>query len=117
MKKGLNFIFYAFFTLVYGGAFSLGMTCLGHLLGIAMAMALDGESVIRQYPRFIPFCIILGALCLIALIALAVLNVKFSEKLNYTKPVWIIQFVCAAVLSVPMMKIWSMTFDFLRKTL
>lgn len=115
MKKSLNFVFYSLFTAIYACFFSLGVACLLQLLGVALGVALDGQTVIRQYPRLIPFCFIVGIICLIALIVLAFLNAKFSKKLNYTKTVWIIQFVCAFVISIPMIKVWEMLLGFLQK--
>lgn len=115
MKKPLYFVFYSLFTAFYACFFSLGVACLLQLFGVALGVALDGQTVIQQYPRLIPFCLIVGFICLIALIALAFLNAKFSKKLNYTRRVWIIQFVCAFVASLPFIKVWAITFEFLRK--
>ena len=115
MKKSLNFVFYSLFTAFYAIFFSLGLACLLQLFGVALGVALDGQTVIQQYPRLIPFCLIVGVICLVALIALAFLNAKFSKKLNYTKAVWIIQFVCAFVISIPMIKVWEMLLGFLQK--
>ena len=115
MKKGSNFVLYSLFTAFYAIFFSLGLACLLQLFGVALGVAIDGSAVIRQYPRLIPFCLIVGIICLIALIALAFLNAKFSKKLNYTKPVWIIQFICAFVISIPMIKVWEMLLGFLQK--
>jgi hypothetical protein len=115
MKKTLNFVLYSLFTAFYAAFFSLGLACLLQLLGVALGVAIDGSAVIRQYPRLIPFCLIVGIICLIALIALGFLNAKFSKKLNYTKAVWIIQSACAAIVSVPMIMLWERLFEFLQK--
>ena len=115
MKKSLNSVFYSLFTAFYAIFFSLGMACLLQLFGVALGVAIDGSAVIRQYPRLIPFCLIVGVICLVALIALAFLNAKFSKKLDYTRRVWIIQFVCAAIVSVPMIMLWERLFEFLQK--
>ena len=115
MKNSLKFTLYSIFTAFYACFLSLGAACLLQLLGVALGAALDGRSVIRQYPRLIPFCFIVGLVCLTALIALAFLNAKFSKKLNYTRRVWIIQFICAAVVSVPMIMLWERVFEFLQK--
>ena len=115
MKKSLNFVFYSLFTAFYACFFSLGLACLLQLFGVALGVAIDGSTVIRQYPRLIPFCLIVGFVCLTALIALAFLNAKFSKKLDYTRRVWIIQFVCAAVVSVPLIMLWEMLLGFLQK--
>lgn len=115
MKKSLNFVFYSLFTAFYAIFFSLGLVCLWQLFGVALGVAIDGSAVIRQYPRLIPFCLIVGVICLVALIALVFLNAKFSKKLDYTRNVWIIQFACAAIVSVPMIMLWARLFEFLQK--
>ena len=115
MKKSLNFVLYSLFTAFYACFFSLGVACLLQLFGVALGVALDGQTVIQQYPRLIPFCLIVGIICLIALIALAFLNAKFSKKLNYTRRVWIIQFICAFAASIPIIKMWEIMFGFLQK--
>ena len=115
MKNPLNLIFYSLFTLFYAGFFSLGMMCLLNFFGLAFSISLDGPSAIEAFPRFTLFCILVGLFCLIALVFLVILNIKFSEKLNYEKRTWIIQSVCALVLSVPLLKVWELLFDFLQK--
>ena len=117
MKKVSHLIQYSLFTVSYAGFFSLGMMCLLNLLGMAFSISLDGPSAIEEFPRFTFFCILVGLFCLIALIFLVILNINFSEKLNYRKRTWIIQSICAFVLSVPLLKIWEMLFDFLQKAL
>ena len=101
------------FSLATAVFFSLGMSCLLHLLSLAMATSLDSSA---QYPRFVPFCIVLGIVATIGLIAMLILNAKVSEKFNLTKSVWIFAYIFAFVLSVPMLKLWEMLFDFLQKT-
>ena len=115
MKKPLNFGLYSLFTAFYTAFFSLGLACLWQLFGVALGVAIDGSAVIRQYPRLIPFCFIVGFVCLTALIALAFLNAKLSKKLYYTRNVWIIQFACAFVISIPMIKLWEMLLGILQK--
>ena len=93
--------------------FSLGMSCLLHLLSLAMAISLDSSA---QYPRFIPFCIILGTVASLGLIAMLILNIKASEKLCFTKSGWLFEYISSFILSVPMIKLWEMLFRFLQKT-
>ena len=116
MKKHPQIFLYPLFTLLYAGFFSVGAKCLLDLLGCVMAMSLDGKSVAEQYPRYIPFCLVVGLLSLGALVLLAALNIKFRKKLKYNQTVWIIQFVCAFVISIPMIKVWELLFDFLQET-
>ena len=92
--------------------FSLGIECLLNLLSLSMAISLD--SVVK-YPRFIPFCIVLGIVALLGLIAMLILNIKASEKLGFTKTIWIFEYVFALVLSLPLMNLWEMLFDFFTK--
>ena len=113
MKKILLFIAFA---LLYAAFFSLGLECLWNLFGIAMAIALDGSSVAKQYPRFIPFCMIVGLGALVLLIATCVLNLKMSEKYGLTKKIWWIQSIFSLVISFPMVKVWELLFEFLQRT-
>ena len=117
MKNPLNFISYFLFTLFYAGFFSLGMMCLLNLLAEAFGSALPNESAIDEFPKFILFYILVGLFSLVALVFLAILNIKFSDKLNYGKRTWIIQSICAFVLSIPLLKVWELLFDFLQKAL
>ena len=93
--------------------FSLGIECLLHLLSLSMAISLDS---VAKYPRFIPFCIVLGIVALLGFVVMFVLNIKASEKLNFTKTIWIFEYTLALVLSIPMIKIWEMLFEFLQKS-
>ena len=92
--------------------FSLGMECLLSLLGYTMAISLDSSV---QFSRFIPFCIVLGIVALLGLIAILILNIKDSEKIGFTKTIWIFEYAFALVLSIPMIKIWETLFEFLQK--
>ena len=112
VRTALYFLFGIFQAAFLG----LGMTCLLNLLGVALAVSLDGRSVIAQYPRFIPFCLVVGLLSLVILAALVVLNVIVSKKLKYTKIVWIYQSAGALVLSIPMGYLWEKLIDFLQTT-
>ena len=115
MKKAA-YIILPFFLLANASLLSLGIECLLNLSGIVMAIALDGSSVTKQYPRFIPFCIVLGFVAFLGLIAMLFLNIKASEKYRFTKSVWIFEYIVAFVLSIPMIKIWEMLFDFFQTT-
>ena len=106
MKKSI-FIILPTFTLGNAIFLSLGLTCLLNLLSLAMAISLDGKSVVEQYPRFIPFCIILGIVALIGVIFLLFGNIKISGRLNFTKWLWCFQYIFALVLSIPMIKLWQ----------
>jgi hypothetical protein len=111
MKKT---IFYVIFTISYASILSLGAECLLNLLSVTMAISLDGGAITDKYPRFIPFCLIVGVVTLILLISLIALNVKFSNKLKYCKNIWIAQSICAFLISVPMIGAWELLFRFLQ---
>ena len=101
------------FALAFAILFSLCFECLLNLLGISMAIALDGSG---HYPRFIPFCLIVGTIALAAVIVTFILNLKASEKIAFTKPLWITEIMIAFVISIPMIKPWEMLFEFLQQT-
>lgn len=104
------------FALVSAIFLSLALACLLNLLGMAMAISLDGPSVTKQYPRFIPFCLTAGIVALAAMIVTFILNLKASEKFEFTKNIWITEIVIAFVTSISMIKPWEMLFEFLQKT-
>ena len=112
MKK--YFLAFAF-VIAYASFSSLGLECLLNLLGLSMAIALDGAAVTKQYPRFIPFCMIVGLGALILLIATFILNLKMSEKYGLTKKIWWIQSIIALVIFFPMVKVWELLFEFLQR--
>ena len=112
MKKYFSAII---FVIAYATLFSLGLECLLNLLGLSMAIALDGAAVTKQYPRFIPFCMIVGLGALILLIATFILNLKMSVKYGLTKKIWWIQSIIALVIFFPMVKVWELLFEFLQR--
>ena len=107
MKRNVTVIL---FTIAYAVILGLGLCCFLDVLVAKMF----GE--INEYPRFIPFCTIVGYAALGALIAVFVANLKLSKKINFTKWTWVIQTVCAVILSVPMFRLWLLLFNFLQKT-
>ena len=92
--------------------FGLGMSCLLHLFGIVLAMSLDSTP---RYPRFVPFCLFVGVAALLGLILVFLWSVKISEKHDFTKRTWLVQYVCAFILSIPMLGVWERVFDVLRE--
>ncbi|MBQ7921904.1 MAG: hypothetical protein IJ325_04915 [Clostridia bacterium] len=103
------------FSLAYGLLFSLGSECMLSLLGISMALSLDG-GIINQYPRFIPFCMLAGLLALAATVILFIYHLRTAEKLGFTKGLWYVQFLSAVAVSIPMIELWERLFAFLRET-
>ena len=113
MKK----YFLAFAALIdYAIFLSIGFECMLNLLGMSVALSLDGPPVTKQYPRFIPFCSIVGIFALTSIIVTFILNLKASEKLGFTKKIWWMEIVISFVVSIPMIKPWEMLFEFLQKT-
>ena len=104
------------FVIAYATFLSIGLECLLNLLGFSMAISLDGPPVTKQYPRFIPFCSIVGIFALASIIVTFILNLKAFEKLGFTKKIWWMEIVIAFVISIPMIKPWEMLFEFLQKT-
>lgn len=104
------------FIVAYAIFFSLGLECLLVLSGTAMAISLDGPTVIEQYPRFIPFCFIVGIFAIASIIVTFILNLKASEKFVFTKTHWVTEMIITFVISIPMIKPWEILFDFLQKT-
>lgn len=103
------------FSLAYGILFSLGSSCMLNLLGIGMALSLDG-GILNQYPRFIPFCMLVGILTLAAIVILFIYQFYAAEKLGFTKRMWYVQFLSAVVTAIPMIELWERLFVFLRAT-
>ena len=113
MKK--YFLAFAFIV-AYATFLSIGFECMLNLLGMSVAISLDGPPVTEQYPRFIPFCFIVGIFALASIIVTFILNLKASEKLGFTKKIWWMEMVISFVVSIPMIKPWEMLFEFLQKT-
>ena len=105
------------FTAGYAALLGLDMVCLLRLLGAAMAISLDGKAVIDQYPRFLPFCILVGILALFFLIGLAFLNALIYQKQAFPRWLGVAQAAASLVLTLPMAKAWEILFDYLQKTL
>ena len=79
MKK--YFLAFAF-PVAYATFLSIGFECMLNLLGMSVALSLDGPPVTKQYPRFIPFCSIVGIFALASIIVTFILNVRFRFRLG-----------------------------------
>jgi len=113
MKRHMNLLFYPIFTISYACLLGLGMECMLRLLGVSMAISLDGATATR-YPRLLPVLCVVGLLALVALILLTVLNLRLSPKMHYSKRILAIQAICAFCLSIPMIKAWDVAFTLLQ---
>ena len=115
MKKALNISLVSGFTLLYACFLSLGLECFLILLEEYLARCFfGGKPMLEEYPRLVPFCVLAGLFALIAILVLVSLNVFVAKKLKNTKITWIIEAVCTIILSLPMIKIWEIVFDYLR---
>ena len=102
------------FAVLYSVCISLGLTCALNLFGICFALSLDG-GVIEQYPRFIPFCLVVGLLSLTFLVLLLIVNIKYSQRLEYTEGAWCIQTVCVCIISFFAIKAWETLFELMQR--
>ncbi len=114
MKIIRNFIIYPFFTIAYAFFFSLGTTCMLAFLSSFFGNAFFGT--LSSFLKDAIFCFVFGFFALAALIFLFFINIKYAKRLNYTKPKWIVQFICVFILYVPMMNCWLYVFDYLEST-
>ena len=102
------------FAIAYATFLSLGAECVLMLLGASMVVSLDGVSVPSQLPRFLPFCMTVGFLSLIALVVIFIINLKVSEKIGSTKIIWWTQMIMALLITYSMMKPWEFLFKYLQ---
>ena len=108
MKK---FLLTLAFVVAYVVFLSMGLICLLSLVSVCMFV--NGPVIVR-YPRFVPFCVKVGFLALIALIVTFVIHSKTSKKLGFSKKLFWIPIGAAALFSIPMLWPWEALFDFLR---
>lgn len=115
MKKSVYLLPFGF-AAAYAVLLSLGMACALHLLGVALAMSLDG-NVLAQYPRFVPFCLAGGSLALTAGIGLLVLRGYATVRVEVLKKTRLLEGILGAVAAVPLVAVWEMLFALLRNAL
>ena len=114
MKKFNKIIVATLMAVIF--AFFVGMVIECMIIAFSFSFGVSPDANAAQsYPRFEVFCRVAGFLSLGAMVGLAFLNVKLSDKLEYTDKIWKLQTVTVLVLSLPMMKICEMLIDFLRK--
>ena len=114
MKKAKSILVSALITLLAAVLFSLCMTCLLELAGIALGAAIDSH-ILREYPRFLPFCVAVGFLAAVLLAVTVWIIVR--KKSKFPKRTLAAVLVSAALLSVPLVAGWSALFDFLQTRL
>ena len=106
----------ALFATVYALLVGLGIECALNLLSLSFSVSIDSGTA-SAYPRFTPFCKIVGFSSLVALVGAVVLNIKLSDRLDYTDNMWKLQAALAVVLTLPMVKMWELLFEYLQRTL
>ena len=89
MKKTTKTISYISFFIFYVLFLSLGMEALLQFFGVGFHISLD--NLPNPYPRYTPFCLAVGLFATLMLGVITFFNVKYSEKLGYTKRWWIFQ--------------------------
>ena len=105
------------FLFCLAGCRSCADTPAGKELYRSAHVSLDSDlTVMGEHRGFLLFCIVLGLLATAAIIALLVFNIKTAEKFDYSKKTWYVQMISALVISLPMLKIWEMLFEYLQKT-
>ena len=114
MKKITNSIPLILYTLGHAALISLGAVCFLNAVGIVFTPF--GSS--GQYPRFLPFCVIVGILAFAAWVILFVLNAR--HLLNHdTHLRWKIALEVALtlLLTLPGMWLWENLLSWLQKIL
>jgi len=112
--KKISNIYISLFILINSAALSLGLECLLCFPGSTVTVTVyDGSHLL--FPRFFLFCIVLGIICLLALIALFILNFKAYVKYNFKASVWAFEYIISFVISLPMIKLWEMLIIYLRE--
>lgn len=107
-KKTLNILLGAVFSLSFSAFMSLGITCLFQLVAILFAM--------NDYPRLVPFCLIVGMLALFAILITLCLNVWAAVKLEFSVSSWIVEVIGIGFFPWPMIIVWQIVLQFLSTT-
>lgn len=78
----------------------LGFAFLWELFGFALGFALDDYLIIRQYPRYFPFCLIGGLITFIGFLIVVRMNFKISMEITLSKTKWTIFFAAVFLISI-----------------
>jgi hypothetical protein len=102
------------FTIAYAILLSLGIECFLYSLGMLFGFSLGSPyDPFGYYPVFLPFCLIIGVVSLVLLVFLFIINLIKSEKLKYTKKLWLCQIAVSIFGAILLIKPWEILFDFL----
>lgn len=107
MKKSTKATIITLISFSYAVILSLLDACL--LNDLSMRVALFGGPSI--FPRFSVFCIVLGVLAFAALVVAIILNIRFSNKINYTRFSLSTQIAVSLILSFAIIPVWLDIFD------
>ena len=113
MTKALKLLSYLLFILAYSLFLSIGMECLLCVLFLFISISFDSNTGVAAFPRFFAFCLITGVLATVALIAILILNYKYSDKLGCTKKRFALIALISFFTAISMLPIWERLFDFL----
>lgn len=115
MKKALNISLVSGFTLLYACFLSLGLECFLVLLEEYLARCFfGGKPMLEEYPRLVPFCLIVGLVALLSIFILIGLNIFATIKLKIPQTLWIVEVICSLLLSLPMLWFWHRIIEYLR---
>ena len=115
MKKSAKVVIAVLLAMVFALFLSLGIECGLNLLSLSFSVSPDSGTGV-SYPRLSLFCCIAGVFSLIAMAGLAFGNIKMSDKLDFSSNIWQLQIALSIILTLPMIKMWEIVIDFLRKT-
>lgn len=93
---------------------SLGLAFFWELFGFALVFAVDGYYFIRQYPRYLPFCVIGELIAFIGFLIVVSINMKISKKIDLSKRKWITFSIAIFLISIFIAKWWLDFFWFLQ---
>ena len=110
-KKIMVFVF----TVIHVIIFSLGVACFLGALGTMLGASLDHVNPWKEYPLFMPFCVIVGLVSFVLFIITLALNIRFIGKAELSNKVWIVEVLCTLVALIPMLYFWDMVFEILGK--
>lgn len=112
MKKTFISIFFGFLYSIFS---SLVFVCLVELSGIFFSATVFEISIIKDYPRLIPFCIIVGALSFVLLVIAVVCEILLLKKIKFSGVQLLAQVAVVTVCQIPTFYIWYTVMIFLQK--
>ena len=116
MKNIRKVLTIALFAILCALFLGLGVECALNLLSLSFSVSVDAGSA-PAYPRFVPFCRVVGGASFVAFVGAVALNIKLSDRLDYTDNMWKIQAALSLILTLPMVKLWELLFEYLQRTL